>query len=314
MILTKSEVKSSNNSKIGFFKGKPLCVNPTRQQLSEILGFENDGEKDEFSYSGTTKTGDDYVKMKFWLEADTKDKFPVEFMLINKPAVNKGGDKVQYVNQTGINQYADSEDKLWESFKFYTEKDKEDKTKWNNIAPCAYRQAIQGEASLYTFMRAMFGCEGSDWKQSKVNFYYDKKKNADEQNSIFLDLKKLFANPDKYINDNIGSLIRASKEDSIVGDVVCLATVKMDDDNKNYQKIYGGFMSGYMMKQVNIGITTGAFTGNTFLKKWKESFDKWNYKEATVLGALQPFDPDTYKPAINELIQVEDTPVDDTDF
>jgi hypothetical protein len=313
MILKKSEVKS--NVKIGFFKGKVLCVNPTRQELSDILGFENDGDKDEFSYHGTTKAGgDDYVRIKFWLETEGKDKFPVEFMLINKPALNKGGDKKQFVNQTGINQYADSEENLWESFRFYTEKDKEDKTKWVPISPCKLRQAIQGEASLYTFMRAMFGCEGNDWKQAKVNFYYDKKKNADEQNSIFIDTKKLFANPDKYVQDEFGAMIRASKEDSIIGDVVCLATAKVDDDGKTFQKMYGGFMSGYMMKQVNIGITTGAYTGNTFLKKWKESFDKWNYKEPTVLGALQTFDPNTYKPAVNDIIQVDDTPVDDTDF
>lgn len=288
----------------GIASMKVIAINPTKEEIAEMLGYElKDDAKDQV-YEGKTEKGDDFVTFSFWLEADTpeKQKFNARFRLVNKPVVSEGSGKKQYVNQVAGSTWVDSEENLPQWFTEFRDKNNTLITK-DEIGELTgkrkVREAIQGEANFYNFLRAWFG---------KVNFF-------SERTNILMDINKIFRNLDKFANDEFCSQLKAGN-DAMITNVVALAYVyisEKDGETKMYQNLYGEFLGAWQMKKVNFAITNNNWELDKGLKKWKEQVEsKYGCDGAYTLTALQPFDPNNYQQTGNEVITHEEA--DDIDF
>lgn len=147
---------------VGFFEGKVVAVNPTKEELGKLLG--TDIEKD-IEYTSEDGDGNSRLKLNFKVQDVKSGKiFTVAFLLTDKTRVNKDGTKTQYINVTGGSAWTDNnEDNLPEWF-----------TKYD------HRPAKSGEDDLYNFMRTWAG--GCDWNTNEEYFNWKKlmRGNVDE--------------------------------------------------------------------------------------------------------------------------------------
>ena len=128
------EVRSYNKY-VGLFNGNVIAVNPSKTELSKILGVEIDKD---LEYTGVNdETGAKKVTLSFWIQAGNKSipPFNVRFSLEDTVVMSKSG-KTQYINNIGEASYADSEETLPQ---FYKDKGR------------TIRKAKKGEEAFYNF-------------------------------------------------------------------------------------------------------------------------------------------------------------------
>lgn len=288
----------------GIFSGKVIAINPTKEELAEILGFELTSETKDQVYEGKTEKGDDYVAISFWFEADTpeKQKFNARFRLVNKPVVSEGSGKKQWVNQSATSTWVDSEENLPSWFTEFRDKNgnlvtKDEKGELTGTKKV--RESIQGEANLYNFLRAWFG---------KVSFF-------SERTNILIDVNKLFRDVESFVDKNYRSQLKAGDE-AMVTNIVAMAYVNIsekDGETKMFQNVYSDYLGQWQMKKVNFSLSNGNWELDKGLKKWKEQLEgKHGCDGAFTITPLQPFDPDNYQQASNEVMT--SAPADDIDF
>ena len=307
MELVKSTGGGPKDLFTGFFSGSVLAINPTKEEVAELLGFEVTGETKDQVYEGKTEKGDDFVSISIWLKAEQTTleckPFNVRFRIVNKPVVSETSGKKQFVNQNGMSTWVDSEDNLPGWFTEYRDKN-------NNLilkdkdgeltGSKKVRESIQGEADLYTFLKAWLG---------KANFF-------SERTNIFIDVNKMFRNFDKYIDDQYRSQLRAGDDAMItnVGALAFVGIVEKDGETKMYQNLYKEFLSNFQMKKINFAVSTGNWEADKGIKKWHEqATGKYGVSGAYTFTMLQAFDPNNYQQASDEII-TEVTNADDIDF
>lgn len=304
MELEKSTGTSAKKLFTGIFSGKVVAINPTKEELSELLGFELTSETKDQVYEGKTDKGDDFVTISFWLEADTaeKQKFNARFRLVNKPVVSEGSGKTQWVNQSATSTWVDSENNLPSWFTKFTDKNgnlitKDDKGELSGSKKV--RESIQGEANLYNFLRAWFG---------KVSFF-------SERTNILIDVNKLFRDVENYVDKEYRSQLKAG-DDAMITNIVAMAYVNIsekDGETKMFQNVYSDYLGQWQMKKINLALSSGNWELDKGIKKWKEQLEgKYGCDGAFTITALQPFDADNYQQATNEpMTSIE---ADDIDF
>ena len=115
---------SGNTLYTGVCNMKVKGVNPTRKELSEILGKEMENEP---TYKGTDDSGTPTMRIDFWLQAedqigstkiDTIVKMPI--YLDSKDMKNQAGTKNKYINNKLQTTYATSIDTLPEWYETST--------------------------------------------------------------------------------------------------------------------------------------------------------------------------------------------------
>lgn len=281
----------------GFFSGTVVAVNPTKEERADIIGYELDADAEDIKYEGKNDKDEDFVQIVFLLRSDTPEPkyFEARFRLVDKPLVSQNSGKTQWVNQTAGSTWVDDEANLPEWFTHFQDKNKQ------NTADKFYREAIQGEANLYVFLRAYLG---------KVSFF-------DVDTNVLVDKARLFRNVEKYVRDEYQPLIDArlayEKEtdrdakaalgkELLVGTgpgPVCLATVytkDTDEGPKMYQNLYQEFLGGFMQKKVNLAISSGNWMADDKLKKFYEQIKgEHGCKDAYTLTALQEFNADEHQ-------------------
>lgn len=184
----------------GILLGTPRgYVNPTKAQYGKMMGFEPSDEMEEFVYEDKDKSGNDRVKISFWLQAENhpdKPWFNIKFNLVNKPVFTKEKPgkviRQQFVNQVGDeygNTWVDKRENLPDWFTHYQNKEKQ------NIADKFHREAIQGEADLNLFLNKWY---------ANVGFQYPVE---GEYSSLLIDVKRLFRSVDKYVKDEYQPLL-----------------------------------------------------------------------------------------------------------
>lgn len=303
MELEKSTGTGAKKLFTGIASMKVIGINPTNEELAELLGYEAKSDAEQIKYEGKTEKGDDYVTISFWLEADTpeKQKFNARFRLVNKPVVSENTGKSQWVNQSATSTWIDNEENLQAWFTDFRDKNgalitKDEKGELTGKKKM--RQAIQGEANLYNFLRAWFG---------KVSFF-------SERTNILADINKMFRNLDKFVDDEYRSQLRAG-DDALITNVVAMAYVNISEKNgetKMYQNLYNDFLGQWQMKKVNFSLSTGNWDDKG-LKKWKEQLEgKYGCDGAFTISSLQPFDPNNYQQATDEVMT--STTSDDIDY
>lgn len=301
----------------GFFSGKVVAVNPTADELAELIGYERSDSSEELKYEGTDeKSQQPFVSLSFWLKSDTPEPkfFNARFRLVDKQVVGKDSGKVQYVNQTGGATYVDNESNLPDWFTKFQNKDKK------NLADKIYREAIQGEANLYNFLAAWLG---------NVEFWdYEKMMRVgDEPTDVLIDKDRLFRNVDMYVNDEYRWMIKGQEQYDaetdrtakaekgktlLTANVVALATVystEKDGELKMYQNLYGEYLRLYMLKKINVYIASGHWMRPNLqptdkrepLEKWVEQLTgSHGCQDAYTLTALQDFDPEKFQQSSKE--------------
>lgn len=173
MALKGKEKEQRNYSKyVGLFNANVVAVNPTKDQLSKLLGATI--EKD-LEYTGVNSdTGAKKLTLSFWLkEETTSNLFNVRFNLEDTIVVSKTG-KTQFINTIGTTSYADNINQVPT---FLTDNGR------------TVRPAKKGEELMYKFLR--------NWLN---NLNYN-----DESTELSLDWKKLISGKTAEITDAIDS-------------------------------------------------------------------------------------------------------------
>lgn len=210
-------VDSNIEKKVGIFEANVIAINPTAEEYSNKLGININPDSKAIEYLGTTKDGNSYLRIDFWLEeVKNKDKFKMSFFLEDKERENQAGTKKQYINSIGSTSWADDESNLLDWFT----KDRD------------FRVAYVGEEELYNFIRSWL---------SKLDY-----RHADTE--LQLDWKKLMRGNVNDLKDQI--------DEDLCGTIVALATIivkEKDGESKEYQGVYNkAVLSGYNMKSLRL--------------------------------------------------------------
>lgn len=202
---------------VGFFEGKVIAVNPSREEYEEILGIELSEDSKATEYLGESKNLNPYLRVDIWMEVPKIEKNQkVQFYLEDKVRMNKDETKTQYINEVGVCTWAENESKLpaW-----FTKRD--------------YRKVKTGEEELYTFLR--FWLAGMDF--------------MDSETELVLNWKKL-------MKGNV-SEIKELIDHELSRNVVCMAvvdTVDTENGPKEYQSVYNkAFAYPYLLAKLRLG-------------------------------------------------------------
>lgn len=290
----------------GFFSGKVVAVNPSKEELAELIGYELKDDAEDIKYEGTTEKGDAFVSLSFWLKSETPEPkyFNARFRLVDKQVTSEKTGKTQFVNATAGSTWVDSEANLPDWFTHFQEGEKDNKT---NVADKEHREAIQGEANLYVFLRA--------WLAKVEWFDYAKMtKGGEEPTNVLIDKNRLFRNVEEYVNEEYRWLVKQQMQydaetnrdekaklakSLLTAPIVALACVystEKDGELKMYQNLYSEYMGNYMLKNINLAITTGNWMTNDKTKKFYEQIKgEHGCKDAYTLTQLQDFNPDEHQ-------------------
>lgn len=301
---------------MGIGNFKVIAVNPDAREKEELLGLEEGKIEKEPEYAGT-KDDIDWALLEFWVQADHPSKpiFQARYRLMNKKQVSKAG-KPQFVATNGDNTWSTDESTMLDSFKYWQIWNKPEKKFVNiieNGSPIEknYREAIVGEADLYEFLRQWYS--HAEWE-------------APSDNSMLIDVKKLFRDPTKFAKSEYGSNIGTDLVDDIIGIATIYVTEK-DGEKKQYQNISKFWLSNgkkdeggkpVTMKKVNNLMQTNSWDSAEYLiKKWhKEATDpSYGIRENYKMIPLQEYDPSLFINEGNEtLVHSEGTSIDNTDY
>lgn len=148
------------NKFVGLFNAYVVAVNPSKDELSTILG--TTVEKDPEYTGSNDENGAKRVTLSFWLkEENDGNLFNVRFNLEDTVVVSKTG-KTQFINSIGTTSYVEDKSQLPS---FFTANGRD------------VRQAKKGEELLYKFLRSWL---------SNLNY-------EDESTELALDWKKLIS-------------------------------------------------------------------------------------------------------------------------
>jgi hypothetical protein len=319
MKLNRSET-SGKKLYTGFFSGKVVCVNPTKEELAELIGYDLKDDAEDIKYEGETDKKEAFVSLSFWLKSDTPEPkyFNARFRLVDKPLTSEKTGKTQFVNQTAGSTWVDEEANLPDWFTHFQEGDKDNK---KNVADKICREAIQGEANLYVFLRAWLG---------KVEWFDFKKmtKDGEEPTNCLIEKDRLFRNVEAYVEDEYRWLAKAQvqldaetnrdekakmQKSMLTTPVLALACVystEKEGELKMYQNLYSEFLGGYLLKKFNLAISSGNWMNDDKTKKFYEQITgEHGCKDAYTLTQLQEFDADAHQQSSGETF----TPVSEGD-
>lgn len=120
----------------GFFKSRILSVNPNEKELKELLE-EAEVEIPEYNYE--KRGGTKISIIDVYLSDSNDEMFKHSIYLEDKDKKSTNSGAKLYINQLGDTLYTDSEDNLWDSFKFHQDK------VWDNDAKKYEIKGILGE-------------------------------------------------------------------------------------------------------------------------------------------------------------------------
>lgn len=254
----------------GFTVVKVVAVNPTKEELNNLIGKEGHPDDKEILYLGEDKDNNKRLRLAFWLQ-DIKSKklYVHSFSITNKERRNKDNTKVQLINSACTTTWAPLvvsesgittdkvQDNLLPSW-FTNFVDKEGNIKGVK----KWRKAFMGEEELATILKSWLG---------RLHF-------SDPETEVSIDIGKLFKENYKELRSVI-SLDESGEftKEGYDSPFVCLLGVKTDEDDpsKKYQQVWGkGFLPASFMKNINNGGENGPKFASDYDKKLWASFKK----------------------------------------
>jgi len=300
-------------SKIGYWKAECIAINPSAKQLQEIYGSDEPADE-EPKYSGEDKNGDDYQIIKFYFRTDlTKDIVSYAVFVSKKEVSFENKDKVQmyeFLNQWGNTQMVESEDQLWDSFKYLQKWNKDEKKfttvmgEDGNPVKLDYRKAYKGEGELYSLLRNLIN---QDWF------------NANEETTIMIKINDIM----KGKLGELTSLIGTDNMRMVVG--MNAVEVKDTDDGKKYYSnpVPKAWMTGseYAKCGQYTQANNWAYLGTEEAKKGKGLAPIRNFyyqcqrsKHIVVFKPIATFSPEDHLVATDNVIASSDAPIVDADY
>lgn len=260
---TKETESRDFTKKTGMFEATPVAVNPTREELEDLLGVQL--ERD-IEYTSVDSNGKDKITLSFWLkEKQTGGLFNLKFFLTKqeKESRNKAGN-FQYINEIGVCTWATdpSEMKDW-----FTRR--------------AYRKAVVGEEELHDFMRC--------W----LNLDY-----GAPDTTLLLDTTKLFKGNVSEIRECIKNF-----SDTTVCAMATVRVIKDDaGETKEYQSVYNKrFLPGDCIKY--FGAAKGAKTNKMVERFMDKATDpEFGCADFYTTGLMTDYNPDTNPVATDSAI------------
>ena len=234
MQLTKRTESTGNSGMsspfIGFSDWTVIGVNMSLAEKAALYGksYDPDAEpeegkkkQEEPTYEKKDNEGNDQIIVEFYLKANIAPHpiKTVQFYITDKKVYSKEKEgketTAQWVNQLGDSTYAVSKDKMMASFRYFTDFGKETP---NDQGAKICRQAIEGEAALYGFVKAWVS--KPDYKKNTTN--------------LLLDIKRLFNNPIFYVKEVFQPLIdQTNKIASLEATVQTLITAPKEEQDKS---------------------------------------------------------------------------------
>lgn len=272
----RKQEQQSFEKHVGFFQAKVLKINPTKEELNEILG--TDKITDDIEYTGE-KDGIETVKVNVWVEdVKSKKKFQVGFYIMDKEVFSEKTGKYEFMNSVGSSAWAKEEEDLPEYFTNFTKKDSSE-----TMGPKAIRKALVGEDKLYKFLRSWI----------ELDYFHPD--------------TKLFVNKAKLMKGDLSDLNNLLTTD-IVGQVILMATVRTKDDEgevKEYQNIYNNaFLPGSYIKHLRINSDNKPTMVKNFIKDVTDS--EYGCKDFYFMGDLKVYDKTDNLAAGNAIIADDD--------
>lgn len=217
----KREVVSDFSKKVGLGVVKVIAVNPTVEEYVSVLGFPEKEDASEISYTGTSRDGNNYVRLDFWTQTKKPnskgehDKFKVTFFLEDKVRLNKEETKTQFINNIGVCSWGESPADLPD---WFTKRE--------------FREAKSGEEEFYGFLRTWL---------AQIDY-------RDATSELEIDWKRL-------IKGDVRDLRSQVKGEWAVP-FILLATVitkEVDGEIKEYQSVYNkAFLPEYSLKHFRV--------------------------------------------------------------
>lgn len=181
--------------KTGFFKGKVISLNPSKEWIEEL----KEEEIEEFSYIGETKDVR-WCNLDFYIEDNKENIFKYIIHLRDRQRKSKAG-AIQWINCIGDTQWGDEND-LWDSFKEFQkvitwEKDGKVSDKYFQgakpgekeiIGEKKYHEALDGEEELIHIIKMI---ENPSIYNPDVNLFIDTDKLFKDD---FSELQKIIKN------------------------------------------------------------------------------------------------------------------------
>lgn len=282
--------KEANNNesfskKVGLFEANVIAVNPTIEEYKSKLGIELKEDSKAVEYTGTSKDGNNTLRIDFWLkDVKNEENFKVTFFLEDRERQNLAKTKNQYINSVGMCSWGEDENDLAPWFV------------GDAKSPREVRIAHSGEEELYDFMRTWL---------SKLDY-----RQADT--TLSLDWKKL-------MKGNVSDL-RAQVNGEWCDTIVALATVtskERDGEVKAYQTVYNkGFLPAFALKQFRVVDYTNSNTINNLRAKASKDLkphERFVIKVTGEYGCKDYYtlkDLEEYNPGEN-LVSTNDAMLDD---
>jgi hypothetical protein len=277
--------ENPNSSKeTGFFEGRVIAINPSKEELEKLLGTE---VEKEVEYTSVDSDGKIKATVVFWLKNVKNGKLKsLRFYLKDEERTNsvrEGEDKVrkkQYINTVGMTAWADSDTNL---------------PSWFLGRP--YRVANRGEEEFYNFV---------------IN-WLNKLDLRDPESELYFDWGRLMRGDVRELK----SQIKGDYDDTIV----CLQTIKTVDKDGypvDYEQIYNRkFLPGFVMKQIRLksidkNFITAAKNTNKNERSKLQKFvlditdEQFGIREHFTLGELEEYDPSKNIMSGNKVISEDD--------
>jgi len=125
----------------GIGKYKVICVNPSKKEMIEKLGYKEDNTE-EPNYTGTSQDGQRQARITIHVEhVDTKMRQRADYYIVDVPKSSSGG-KLQYCNSKGKFSYLDDPNNIPANMAWF------DNT--------GIRPAFKGEEALIDFIFNLF--------------------------------------------------------------------------------------------------------------------------------------------------------------
>lgn len=297
MKFEKSTGQGQASLSVGIFEAKVAGINLNRKDMAAWRGWETKPDEKEYEYIGEDKDKNTRVTLSFCIEdVGTGKKFEHRLQITDKKVTSEKSGKIQYVSQTGMSTWVDDKKNLPEWFLYFKDKDK------NTIGEADYRQAYQGEADVYEFMR--------NWL-NKVNWF-------SPTTNVLLDMKKIF----RGNVDELRALIPTEgtpEEEVLATTTVMMATVyitEKDGEKKMYQNMARVYMPGYRIKNARLAASTNSWDADKNTKRFKDSITgEYGCKDAYSLEMLKEFDESQHIQAGDAVIKIEDgDSISDTEY
>lgn len=255
-----------NQKNVGFALVKLKAVNPSREQVNELLGKEDDKE---ITYLAKDAEGNDRVRLSFWLYCSEADKYFIHsFNLTNKVRKSRDGVKTQYVNSSCSTAWGEKESDLPVWFTHHVDKE------GNKMEKKKFRPALLGEEELTTLIKSWLG--NLKWKNLET--------------SVMIDTEKLFEGDYSELRQEING-----KWDR---QFIILTGVRTDENDieKKYQQVYGkAFLPGEFDEYIKNGMKFPATKNGQYASRIWDKFEKdvigqYGFSAYFELDAIKPYD------------------------